>query len=136
MKTWKALCTGLVTLASLTSRLAAQPAVPAAPAAGPPDLAAPPTGVAPSGLAKFLGLTKDQKEAMKRRCCQTPFGQMINNSMAPIRMFTGGMLGGFCPATPSLADLAKGGAEGAAAKIQADEADATVAAPAGVEDED
>jgi hypothetical protein len=122
MKTWKAVCTGLVTLAGLTSQLPAQPAVPAA--AGPPDLASPPSGVAPGGLAQFLGITKDQKEALKRKCCKTPFGQMINNSMAPMRAFTGGILGGFCPQGPSLADLAKPGAEGAANKIKKDEAEA------------
>jgi hypothetical protein len=121
MKTWKVVCTGLVALASLTPQLPAQvPAAPAAPAV--PDLAGPSTGVDPGGLAKFLGITKDQKEARKRRCCRTPLMQLINNSMAPMRAFTGGALGNCCPTEPSQQDLQKAGVEGVCAKIKKDAA--------------
>lgn len=121
MKKWKVYGTGLVTLASLCRDASAQvPAVPAAPAPLAPVAAAP----APATIFSFLGLTKDQKEAMKRKCCQTPFGQLIGGMLAPARMLSGGVVGNFCPTTPSPADLAKPGPEGAAAKIQADEAGA------------
>jgi hypothetical protein len=118
MKTWKVVCTGLVALASLTPQLPAQ--APAAPAA--PDLAGPSTGVDPGGLAKFLGISKDQKEAMKRRCCKNPLMQLINNSMAPTRALTGGALGNCCPTEPSLQDMQKPGVEGVCAKIKKDAA--------------
>lgn len=122
MKKWKAYVTGLVTVAGLSSNLCAQvpavPAVPAAPAAAVP--AATPVG----GLHQFLGLTPEAKDAKRRRICATQFGQLLNNMLKPLSIFTGGVLGNFCPQTPSAADLAKGGAEGAAAKIQKDEAEA------------
>lgn len=121
MKTWKLVCSGLVALASLTPQLPAQaPAAPAAPAV--PDLAGPSTGVDPGGLAKFLGISKDQKEARKRRCCKSPLMQLINNSMAPMRAFTGGALGNCCPTEPSQQDMQKPGVEGVCAKIKKDAA--------------
>jgi hypothetical protein len=120
MKKRMVLGLGLALLAGQATNLWAQgaavPAVPAVPAA--------PASVAPGGLAQFLGLTKEQKEARRRKCCETKFGQMIHNMLKPLALLSGGILGNFCPQTPSLQDLAKGGAEGAAAKIQADEAEA------------
>src|SRR4051812_4085115 len=123
MKTWKQYCSGLVALAGLTPGLRAQvpvgppaPAVAVAPVAG---AAAP-----PSTIWSYLGCTKEQKAEFARKCCATQMGQLINNMLKPVSIFSGGVLGNFCPMTPSPADLAKPGAEGAAAKIMADEADA------------
>lgn len=124
MNRWTQYCTGLVAAASLTPSLRAQvPAVPAVPATPAAAAAAAPT-TAPQTLCSFLGLSKDQIAETKRKCCQTQFGQFLNNALKPVSIFTGGIFGNFCPTTPSAADLAKEGAEGAAARIQADEANA------------
>jgi hypothetical protein len=69
--------------------------------------------------------TMDQKTACKEHICSTQFGQLINNSLLPVGAFTGGLLGPCCPPYTQ-ADLKKpsDSAEGAAAKIKADEAGA------------
>lgn len=119
MKTWKQCAAGLVALASWTPGLLAQPpAVPpaVAPVAGPP---------APGGLWTFLGLSKPQLAECRDKICKSQIGQLINSGMAPIRTFTGGLMPSCCPVA-SRADLAKpaDSAEGAAARIAADEAGA------------
>lgn len=120
MKKWKVYGTGLMTVASLCPDVRAQ--VPVAPAPIVPVAAAP--VAPPATLWSFLGLTKDQKEAMKRKCCQTALGQLFGALLTPVRVFSGGVVGNFCPQNPTLADQAKPGPEGMAAKVQADEADA------------
>jgi hypothetical protein len=77
-----------------------------------------------------LGLSKKAKEDCLRKLCETPLGQLLNNSTAPFQAISGGLLPPFCPVKPSLADLEKPGAEGAAAKIKADEANAKARAAA------
>lgn len=127
MMQWKTCGAGLVLLVGLTPRSWAQiPAAPAAPAV--PPLAAPPAApapAAPNNLWSFLLPTKDQKTQCKEHICSTPIGQLMNNGLAPIGAFTGGLLGPCCP--PFKQDELKmpaDSAEGAAARIKADEAGA------------
>ncbi len=126
MSKWTFYGSGLVALTSLTPTVWAQiPGVagPAAPAAV-AGVAAPP----PANLWSFLGLTKEQKEECKRKCCQTKIGQMLNQTLKPVAIMSGGMVGNLCPEDGRLKDLqedlAKGGAEGAAAAIKIEEAQA------------
>ena len=122
MKTWKMYAAGLAALSSWTPAVWAQiPAAPAAPAA----VAAAGVAPAPGGLWTFLGLSKPQLIACKEKICATQFGKLMSNSMAPMRTFSGGIFPDCC-AVPTCADLAKpaDSAEGAAARIKADEAGA------------
>lgn len=115
MKKWKAYRKGLGTLAVLVSGVA--PAlgdeIPAAQQAMAPN---PPT------LGQKLGLSAGQRLARRYRRCETAFGQLLNNASTPLSTLTGGLIKPFCPALPSPQELAKPGAEGAAAQIKADEA--------------
>src|SRR5204862_6225712 len=83
-------------------------------------------GAAPANLLGFLCPTPDQLQACKDKFCKSPLGQLINNGLKPVSIFTGGILGNCCPmdAAPSLADQNKPGAEGLAARIMAEEANA------------
>jgi hypothetical protein len=131
MKTWITYWTGLAMLAGLTPGLWAQvptPPVPPVPGGLPaavPGAPAAPAAAAPGGLCQFLGLSSAQLDACKQRLCQTPMGQLLNNSFKPIGVLTGGILGNCCPPVNN-ADLAKpaDSAEGAAARVKADEAGA------------
>ena len=126
MMTWKQICFGIATTAGLTTGVRAQ--IPgAAPVAGVPAAAsavAAPAAAPPTTLWSFLGISKPQLAACKAQICASPFGQLLNNMTAPVTALSGGLVPGFCPLTPSPADLAKQGAEGMAAKVKADEADA------------
>jgi hypothetical protein len=122
MKTWKKYAAGLAAAAGLTPGLWAQIPV-AAPLAPPGAVAAP--AAPPRNLWSFLCPSADQRAACQERLCRSQFGQLLNNGMKPVSAFTGGILGGVCP--PYYAsDMLKpaGSAEGAAARIKADEADA------------
>jgi hypothetical protein len=73
-------------------------------------------------------MTPEQKEMLKikkEQLCKTPLGQMMNNMLRPLGAMTGGLLGPCCPEV-SLLDLKKpaDSAEGAAARMKQDEADA------------
>jgi hypothetical protein len=72
--------------------------------------------------------TPAQKAQCQACICGSPLGQMLSNMMAPAALMTGGLLKPMCPGpnTPSAADLAKpaSSAQGAAAKIKAEEAQA------------
>lgn len=124
MKTWKKYAAGLAAAAGLTPVLHAQLAVPTAPPL--------PGGVAPavpalpgSPLINLLCPSPEQKEALRQKFCNSPLGQLINNGLKPLSALTGGILGNCCPPNlPNAADLKKGGAEGLAAQIQAEEANA------------
>lgn len=125
MKMWKMCGSGLALLAGLSPTVRAQiaPAPPVAPPVAP--VAGAPAAAAPRNLWSFLIPTQDQKLACKEKLCRTPLGQLFNNSLRPIGVFSGGMIGPFCPPA-SQADLAKpaDSAEGAAARIKKDEAEA------------
>jgi hypothetical protein len=106
--------------------------VPAVPTAGAPAAAAAVPGApvaaapaAPSNIWSFLCPTADQKAACKAKICNSQIGQLMNNSLLPVGALTGGLIGPFCPPV-SPADLAlpPTSAEGAAAQIKKDEADA------------
>jgi hypothetical protein len=132
MKRWQKYCAGLAITAGLTPGAKAQaPAIPAAPAlpaaaAGPSFLApgvAAPAAVPQNTLWSFLGISIPQKQACRDWICQSPCGQLLNNGLAPVSFISGGLFPGFCPPVTA-ADLAKPGAEGVAAQIKADTADA------------
>ena len=130
MKSWKMYCTGLVLAAGLAPNAMAQglPAItpPAnlAPVNPPVNAPAPPAA-APPNIWDKLCPRADQKAACKAKICNSPIGQLLNNMLSPAGAMTGGIIGPFCP-TISAADLAKppDSAEGAAARLKADEADA------------
>lgn len=119
MKMWKQYCVGLVLSASLTPSLPAQDV--AAPVAGAPVAA--PAAAPPKTIWSFLGISKDQLQACKEKLCKKPIGQLLNNASKPMSVFTGGLLGNCCPPF-NKEDLLKppDSAEGAAARIKADEA--------------
>jgi hypothetical protein len=77
-------------------------------------------------LANFLGIGHDQLAACKAKLCQSQFGQLMNNALAPVGALTGGLLGGCCPVNNplALAGQPANGAEGVAADIKKEEADA------------
>src|SRR5438067_1301499 len=102
----------LVALAGLMARGAAQaPPIPT-PAAAPfpavpptPEMPGTPAAAAPPipTIWEKLGISKKQKEECKRKFCRTPLGQLLNNSMAPVALLSGGLVPPFCPTTPTLA---------------------------------
>jgi hypothetical protein len=133
MKTWQRYGAGLAALAGFLAQARAQSfpgvptvAAPAAPAAagaaGTAGTAAP---AAPSAnLWSFLCPSQDQKKAFKECLCQSQFGLLVNNTLAPLRLFTGGVVPPCCPGLPTAAELADKGPVGAAAAIKKDEAEA------------
>jgi hypothetical protein len=82
----------------------------------------------PSNIWSFFMKTPAQKAQIKACICGSPIGQFLNNMMMPAGLMTGGMLGPFCPGpnTPNPADMGQSptSAQGAAAKIKAEEAQA------------
>ncbi len=131
MKRWKiCYCGGLILTAGFAARAGAQ-AVPAAPAAAGaaavpavPAAAAPAAApAAPANIWTFLCLSPEQKAACKTKFCNSALGQMLNNGLKPIGAISGGLVGNCCPSL-NVADLNKppDSAEGAAARIKADEA--------------
>lgn len=114
MKNWKALGAGLALLVALSPRLAAQV---------PGGVTPPPQAAQAMTLWSFLGISCDQIEAMKAKCCKKPLGQLISQMKRPINVATGGVLCGCCEAiVPSAADQAQPGVLGLCAKVKADAA--------------
>lgn len=125
MKRWKKYAAGLLVTAGLSSQAHAQvPAAPVAVAPATAPVAAAPAP-APANIWTFLCLSPEQKAACKAKLCGSALGQMLNNGLAPMSTFSGGLIPQCCPLV-SPADLAKpaDSAEGAAARAKADEADA------------
>jgi hypothetical protein len=124
---------GIALLGSLPSAATAQVVgVPGSATTAPSQAAgAPPTPVAPAAPASqnnlwaFLCLTPWQKAACKEKFCTSMFGQLINNGLAGPSTLTGGVIPQCCPVV-NATDLLKDpdSAEGAAARIKQDEADA------------
>lgn len=116
MKKWKARCKGLATAAVVASTISVARA----------DSPVPPTppGGGPVTIWQKLGLGPAQRAARRYRCCETPVGQFFNNMTKPVGLFFGGTNGLLCPQLPSPEELARPGAEGAAAQIQQEEAGA------------
>jgi hypothetical protein len=128
MKRWRKYAAGLLLMAGVAPQVRAQAVVPAAPPAAAVPVAGAPVAApapAPANLWSFICLTPEQKLACKEKICNCALGQMLNNGLKPMGAFSGGIIGPFCPEV-RLADLAKpaDSAEGAAARIKADEADA------------
>lgn len=102
----------------------ATPAAAAAPSAVPASTAAP---AAPGGanLFSFLCPSAAQMQACKQKLCKCGLVQMFNQMLAPVGMLTGGMIGPGCngPSQDALNQPATS-AEGAAARIQQEEAGA------------
>jgi hypothetical protein len=100
----------------------AVPGVPGAPAV--PGVPATPT----SNIWSQLFPSSDQLAKCKASFCAHPIGQMINSMMAPLTLYSGGLITPCCPPNdqPNPADLAAGAdtTEGAVAAIKADEAGA------------
>lgn len=93
--------------------------------------AAPAAAAAPRTLWSFLGLSSGSLGKLRDKLCSCQAGQMLNSLMAgPMGAVTGGLICPLCPPVPSPAAIAamekkpNGGAEAAAAKIKASEADA------------
>lgn len=128
MKRWKRYCAGLAFTAGLTPGLWAQaPVVPVAPAV-PTAAAVPAATPAGPNLWSFFCMPPEIKAACRaklEKCCQTPFGQMLNNSVKPVSALSGGIFPTPCPEV-RITDLAKpaDSAEGAASRIKQDEANA------------
>jgi hypothetical protein len=99
---------------------AATPGAGFPPAAGAPAPAAP---APPRNIYSFLCPTPEQKAACLAKICNSPIGQMLNNSLKPAGALTGGLVGPFCPqVTADLLNQPPESAAGTAAKIKADEA--------------
>ena len=113
-KLWGLGLPGLLLSGCLSAPPAAAPAVPGAPAA------------APSNLWSFLCPNADQKQQCKQAFCNSFIGKMFTSALAPVSAFTGGGVQSCCPAASLAQDLKKpaDSAEGAAARIKAEEADA------------
>jgi hypothetical protein len=93
----------------------APPPPPAAAGAAPAAVAAKPT------FCEKLEMCIDR---CRRKLCAKPLGQMLNSMTKPLTAATGGIIPGFCPVTPSAADLKKPGAAGAAAQALKDAVEA------------
>jgi hypothetical protein len=131
MKKWQKYCAGLAATAGIIPNATAQsfPGVPSPPA--PPAIPGAAGAAAPAGapadaktIWSMLGLSKDQKKKCKEQLCQSQLGLLLSNTLAPVTMFSGGLLPTCCPGTPSAAELAAGGAVGAAAAVKKDAAEA------------
>ncbi len=119
----------LTTVLLATPALAQVPAAPTAPAApatpGAPAVPSPTDAASAAGQAKgFLPQLCACLEKCKQKFCASQLGMLTNNALLPLNTFAGGMIPSCCPTGPTAADLAKQGAEGTAAKIQAEEANA------------
>ncbi|MCE9532709.1 MAG: hypothetical protein K8T89_16555 [Planctomycetes bacterium] len=95
--------------------------------------ATPATATAAAGGAKniwsMICLTPEQKAACKAKFCKSGIGKLINGMLAPAAAMTGGIIGPCCPdpnkvANPDDLKLPADSAQGAAAKIKAEEAQA------------
>jgi hypothetical protein len=131
MKTWQRYGAGLAVAVGFLAQARAQ-SFPGVPTVAPPPAAAAAAGAAapaapaaPSAnLWSFLCPSQEQKKACKECLCQSQFGLLLNNTLAPLRMFTGGVVPPLCPGLPTAAELADKGPVGAAAAIKKDEAEA------------
>jgi len=104
------------------------PSVPSAPVPVAPPIvpsAGVPAAAAPRNIFSFFSMSPGQKAACKQKFCNSAIGKVFNSMLTPLGSVTGGLLGPTCSG-PSPADLAKPAtsAEGAAARIKQDEANA------------
>ena len=80
----------------------------------------------PPNLYSFLCPTPEQKQQCREKFCNSFIGKMFNSSLAPVGALTGGAIQPVCANVSLLDDLKKppDSAEGAAARIKQEEADA------------
>jgi hypothetical protein len=85
----------------------------------------------PTTLWSFLGISSGNMQSCQSKLCNSQLGQMFNSLLTgPMGAATGGFIPALCPPAPSASQIAalankpNGGAEAAAAKIKASEADA------------
>jgi hypothetical protein len=114
MKNWKT--RGLATIAVLASSISI--------VRGDPPVPPTPPGGGPVTIWQKLGLGPAARAARRYRCCEKQSGELINNMTKPLGLLLGSPGGLYCPTLPSPAELAKPGAEGAAAQVKKDEAEA------------
>jgi hypothetical protein len=118
---WRRLLVTCIACLSLAAVANAQVPPAAPPAAAAVVAATPPGAVAAAAPAPgFCEQCWLACEACKRRLCEMPLGGMLNAMTKPFSGMSGGIIPNFCPITPSAQDLAKPGAEGAAAVAKAD----------------
>src|SRR5271166_4454622 len=133
-KRWVA---GLLSLFAFCSPAWAQLPVPGAGAGGAATSAlgagagAGTPAAAPTTIWSRLGLSSSNLQACRDKLCKCQIGQMFNSLLSgPVGAISGGFVCPLCPPAPTPAQIAalankpNGGAEAAAAKIQASEADA------------
>jgi hypothetical protein len=131
----------------LEHALAQAPAIPAAPAAAAPAAAALQSAAttAPSTPMNLWGFLFPSRQQIKdfndtmddchKKCCDSPIGQLLNNSTKSLTLMSGGLVPPLCPASPAGPnepgkpnpdDLNKpaDSAQGAAARIKQQEAEA------------
>jgi hypothetical protein len=120
MNARKCFILGLISSITFASTCRAQPPAPPTP---PP---VPATPAAPANLWSFLLPNAAQKSACKTCFCNSPFGQLMSGAAGPMSVFSGGLIPNRCALNSIENDLKKdpGSAEGAAAQIKKDEADA------------
>jgi len=128
---WKLGGVGLALLFACNATVFAQGIPGGIPGAAPPPAAVGAVGQAGAAAGAAgniwtkLCKTDEQKAKCKERLCRIKLIQLLNNSLAPVSALSGGLVGGCCP-TVTLTDLRKpaDSAEGAAARIKQDEAEA------------
>jgi hypothetical protein len=101
------------------------PLAPVIPTTPPPPAPIPATAP-PRNIWTFLCLSPEQRARCKAKFCASQFGQLTNNSLAPVAALTGGVIPQCCPDPNQVnpADLARppDSALGAAARIKEDAA--------------
>lgn len=132
MRRYRAAVGSVAILLGLAPATSAQ--IPGVTAPTVPTVAAPatvPAAAAPAGgnIWSFFCKTPEQKAQCKAKFCNSSIGQFINNLLLPASAMTGGLIGPCCPnplTTANPDDLLKPAtsAQGAAAKIKAEEAQA------------
>lgn len=123
MRNWIKWTAGLALAAGLAPNVWGQAGFPPAPTPPPPPPGAAGAAGGAQNIWSMLCMTPEQKQKCKDKLCKSQLGQLMNNGLKPIGALTGGILGPLCP--PALfEDLLKpaDSAEGAAARIKADEA--------------
>ncbi len=136
MKTSVVCLTAMVLLLGVVHEVRAQRVATPPPATVPAATSAVPAAVAPAkagGLGGCIGSLCSKLGGCKRRCCTTPFGQLVNNMVKPLSFMTGGIIPQPCPsptapggpgADPATAPGGPNGAAATAEKIKKEEAQA------------
>jgi hypothetical protein len=123
---WLGLLASLALAPSTWGQMPGLPTPPVAPTA-PANLGTPAPAAPTSNLWSFLCPTPAQKNACMTCFCNSPIGQLTSGAAGPMSAISGGLITNRCAANSIMNDLANqplDSAEGAAAAIKQDEADA------------